>query len=89
MVAVVVEVGANGRIAKARIVVGACSEVAQRILAAEARLVGQVATPELATTIAPADLAGLRPIDDVRAPASYRRDAALVLVRRAVAEVLA
>ena len=35
------------------------------------------------------DLAGLSPIDDVRATAAYRRDAALTLVRRAVAQVLA
>jgi len=30
------------------------------------------------------DLAGLSPIDDVRATADYRRDAALTLLRRAI-----
>ena len=37
----------------------------------------------------PATSPGCRPIDDVRGTAAYRRDAALTLVRRAVAEVTA
>lgn len=89
MVAVVVELDDDGRVAVARIVVGACSEVPQRIVAAEARLVGRVAEPALAAKIVAADLAGLAPIDDVRGTAAYRQVAALTLVRRAVAEVLA
>jgi CO/xanthine dehydrogenase FAD-binding subunit len=89
MVAVVVELDDDGRVAVARIVVGACSEVPQRIGAAEARLVGQLAEPALAAEIVAADLAGLAPIDDVRGTAAYRQAAALTLVRRAVAEVLA
>jgi CO/xanthine dehydrogenase FAD-binding subunit len=89
MVAVVVDVDAGGDITTARIVVGACSEVPQRIGAAEARLVGRPADPGLAATIAPDDLAALTPIDDVRGTAAYRRSAAFTLVRRAVAEVLA
>lgn len=87
-VAAVLDVGAGGRVTTARIVVGACSEVPMRLEAAEARLVGQVASPSLASSIATADLAGLSPIDDVRATAAYRRDAALILVRRAVADLL-
>jgi CO/xanthine dehydrogenase FAD-binding subunit len=89
MVAVVVELGDDGAISTARIVVGACSEVPKRIEAAETRLVGRAPTAALATEIAPGDLVGLIPIDDVRATAAYRRDAALTLVRRAVAQVLA
>jgi CO/xanthine dehydrogenase FAD-binding subunit len=89
MVAVVVELAPDGSIAAARIVVGACSEVASRLPRAEARLVGRPADPGLAATIAPDVLAGLAPIDDVRASAAYRREAALRLVRRSVAEVLA
>jgi CO/xanthine dehydrogenase FAD-binding subunit len=89
MVAAIVEVADDGRIATARIVVGACSEVPQRIVAAEARLVGRTPTPSLANEIEPADLAGLSPISDVRGTASYRREAALILVRRAVAGLLA
>ena len=89
MVAVVVDVGGDGRIATARIVVGACSEVPQRIGAAEARLIGRVPDADLAGDIVADDLAALTPIDDVRGSADYRRAAALTLVRRAVAEVLA
>ncbi len=87
MVAVVVELSDDGAISTARIVVGACSEVPQRIAPAEARLVGRVPGPGLADEITGADLAGLTPIDDVRASAAYRREAALTLVRRAVAQV--
>jgi CO/xanthine dehydrogenase FAD-binding subunit len=89
MVAVVVELDDDQRISVARVVVGACSEVPQRIVAAEDRLVGRIAAPALAREIEAADLAGLAPIDDARGTAVYRQAAALTLVRRAVAEVLA
>ncbi|HEV8282455.1 MAG TPA: FAD binding domain-containing protein [Candidatus Limnocylindrales bacterium] len=88
-VACVLDLDRDGRIATVRIVVGACSEVAQRIGAAEARLVGQRPRPELAGEIVPEDLAALTPIDDVRGTADYRRGAALTLVRRAVTELVA
>jgi CO/xanthine dehydrogenase FAD-binding subunit len=86
--AAVIDVDGDGRVASARIVVGACSEVPMRIGAAEARLVGQVASPSLADAIEPGDVASLTPIDDVRGPATYRRDVALTLIRRAVSELL-
>jgi CO/xanthine dehydrogenase FAD-binding subunit len=89
MVAVVVELDDDQRISVARVVVGACSEVPQRIGAAEGRLIGRTAAPALAEEIEAADLAGLAPIDDVRGTAVYRQAAALTLVRRAAAEVLA
>jgi CO/xanthine dehydrogenase FAD-binding subunit len=89
MVAAVIDVGSDGRIAVARITVGACSEVPQRIEAAEERLIGRVPSPSLAAEILGSDLAALSPIDDVRATAGYRREAALTLVRRAVAELFA
>jgi CO/xanthine dehydrogenase FAD-binding subunit len=85
----VIELDDDRGVSVARIVVGACSEVPQRIVAAEARLVGQLAEPALAAEIGAADLARLAPIDDVRGTAAYRQAAALTLVRRAVAEVLA
>jgi CO/xanthine dehydrogenase FAD-binding subunit len=88
-VAAVIDVGVDGRVASARIVVGACSEVPIRIEAAEAPLLGQVPSPSLADAIEADELAGLSPIDDVRGTAAYRRDAALTLVRRAVGELLA
>ena len=88
-VAAVIDVAPDGRVASARIVVGACSEVPARVEPAEARLAGRSASPSLAESIEAVDLAGLAPIDDVRGTAAYRRDVALTLVRRAVRELLA
>jgi N-methylhydantoinase B len=84
-VAANVATDAAGAITSVRIAVGACSAAPQRLPALEARLVGVAATPALADAVTADDLAGLAPIDDVRASAAYRRDAALVLVRRALA----
>jgi CO/xanthine dehydrogenase FAD-binding subunit len=81
MVAGVIEV-AGGRVAAARLAVGACSAVAQRLPALEAALAGRQADATLAEVPAEAHLAHLTPIDDVRGSAAYRRDAALTLVRR-------
>lgn len=86
MVAGLLEVK-DGRVAAARIAVGACSAVAQRLPALEAALVGQTAGPGLAGLAAEEHLAGLAPIDDIRADAGYRQDAALVLVKRCLAEL--
>ena len=89
MVAAVVEVGTDERIARARIAVGACSEVAQRLAALEAELVGRPASASTAGIVAPGHLTRLSPIDDVRGTAVYRREAAVVLVRRALERALA
>jgi N-methylhydantoinase B len=83
MVATVLEADGAGRIARARVAVGACSEVAQRLGSLEAELAG-LPLAEAAAAVQPEHLAGLSPIDDVRGTAAYRRDAALVLVRRAL-----
>ena len=83
--AAVIATDAAGTITSVRIAVGACSAAPQRLPALEARLVGRAATPALADSVTADDLAALAPIDDVRASAAYRRDAALVLVRRALA----
>jgi CO/xanthine dehydrogenase FAD-binding subunit len=87
MVAMVAEIDPDGRVTATRIVVGACSEVPQRVPAAEARLLGRVPSQDVANEVTRGDLAGLSPIDDVRAPAAYRREAAAVLVRRAIASL--
>ena len=84
-VAVVVATDGAGLIASARIAVGACSAAPQRLTGLEARLLGEESRPALAEAVTVADLAALSPIDDVRASAAYRRHAALVLVRRALA----
>ena len=89
MVAAIVETDGDGRIAKARIAVGACSAVARRMLDAEAALIGAPAHAGAGMRIADKHLLGLTPIDDVRATAAYRRDAALTLIRRAVEACIA
>jgi CO/xanthine dehydrogenase FAD-binding subunit len=89
MVAVAVEIAADGTIARARVAVGACSEVAQRLPALEAALAGAPATAPSALIASPEHLIGLSPIDDVRGTAAYRREAAVELVRRALHRVLA
>jgi CO/xanthine dehydrogenase FAD-binding subunit len=73
----------DGLIADTRIAVGACSAVAQRLTALEADLRGKPVT-EIADIVEARHLAALAPIDDVRATAAYRQDAALTLVRRAL-----
>lgn len=89
MVAAVVEVDGDGRIARARVAIGACSEVAQRLTALEQELVGQPATAaSIRGVLRPEHVASLRPIDDVRGTAAYRRDAALTTVRRALEAAL-
>jgi CO/xanthine dehydrogenase FAD-binding subunit len=87
-VAALVATDAERRITALRIAVGACSAAPQRLAALEARLTGELAGPALAESVSPADLAPLAPIDDVRASAAYRREAALILVRRALAGLL-
>jgi CO/xanthine dehydrogenase FAD-binding subunit len=82
MVAVVAEMEPGGRIAAARVAVGACSPVAQRLPVLEAALASRHPAPALVT---PDCLAPLSPIDDMRGTASFRLDAALELLRRAVA----
>jgi len=83
MVAAVIELGGNGLISDARIAVGACSEVAQRLPDLERVLVGR--DPRTATELVQADhFEGLSPITDVRASAEYREAAAIEMVRRVV-----
>ncbi|MCD1619942.1 FAD binding domain-containing protein [Salipiger marinus] len=78
MVGVVVD-WQQGRIAAARVAVGACSPVAVRLGALEAALVGQRAA-DLRAVVVAAPLPELAPIDDVRASADYRRDAVRPLI---------
>jgi CO/xanthine dehydrogenase FAD-binding subunit len=72
----------GGRVARARVAVGACSAVAQRLPALEAALAGAPVDSSLGTQVAPDHLAPLAPIDDVRGTADYRNDVALTLLRR-------
>ena len=83
MAAATLEIDGN-KVAVARIAVGACSAVAQRLPALEAALVG-APLESLATRVEAAQLAPLAPIDDVRGSAGYRRDAVVTLLRRLLA----
>jgi CO/xanthine dehydrogenase FAD-binding subunit len=78
MVSGVFDVNATTRVVRgARIAVGACSAVAQRLPRLEARLRGTIVGDVMPEA---ADMAHLTPIDDVRASGDYRRAAALQLV---------
>ena len=73
---------ADGRIVSARVAVGACSAVAQRLPALEAALAGAALDAGLGSKVEPGHLAPLAPIDDVRGSAGYRTDASLTVLRR-------
>ncbi len=81
MVALVLETDASHRVTHAAIAVGACGPVATRLPLLEAALLGHHPAADL---VQPGHLAPLRPIDDLRAPAAYRRQATLELLRRAL-----
>jgi CO/xanthine dehydrogenase FAD-binding subunit len=87
MVAAVVETDAQGAITRCGVAVGACSAVAQRLPALEAALAGRRLAPGIGAVVSSAQLAPLAPIDDVRAPAAYRGDAAATLVARALEQL--
>ncbi|HWA47802.1 MAG TPA: FAD binding domain-containing protein [Dongiaceae bacterium] len=77
----------DGRIAAARIAIGACSPVAQRLPKLEAALRGQRPNADLAAIATSEHVADLAPIDDVRASADYRAEAALTVLRRLLVEL--
>ena len=87
MVSAVLEKAADGTVERLRIAVGSCSEVAKRLAALEADLAGKPADASLAGLVTKDHVAPLSPIGDVRGSAEYRSDAALTLVRRAIAEL--
>jgi CO/xanthine dehydrogenase FAD-binding subunit len=89
MVGATLEVEPDGRIARAGIAIGACAPVARRLPEAERALAGATCGPGLGARVRPEHLAGLAPIDDVRASAGYRSDVALTLVRRTLDEMAA
>ena len=82
MVAAVVKTDNAGRVTDARIAVGSCSAVARRLTLLERALVGVPARHGFGATTLAEHLAQLSPINDVRATATYRNDAALTLVGR-------
>ncbi|MCX7288890.1 MAG: FAD binding domain-containing protein [Rhodobacterales bacterium] len=79
----------QGRVTEVAVAVGSCSAVAQRLPAVEAALTGGPVTDAVRMVRAADVMSALSPIDDVRATAAYRGEAAVELVRRAVAGALA
>ena len=63
---------------------GAASAVPMRLAALEAELRGERLDLSILERVTPPLLSTLAPLDDVRASAKYRRDAARILVRRAL-----
>jgi CO/xanthine dehydrogenase FAD-binding subunit len=86
MVAVVIQKDASGHVADARVAVGSCSVVAQRLTDLEHALMGAPVWIGLGSLATADHIKDLSPIDDVRATAVYRGDAALRLVQRALDE---
>lgn len=74
----------NGRIREALVCVGSCSPKALRLVELEQALAGQPLNARVSELVTPAHLSPLRPIDDVRATAAYRLDAAETLLKRAL-----
>jgi CO/xanthine dehydrogenase FAD-binding subunit len=70
----------GGPISHARVAVGAASAVARRLEALEVALTGFPADRRPSAMLEPIHLAPLSPIDDLRASAAYRLDAALSLI---------
>ena len=87
MVAASIAVDQAGNIARCGLAIGACSATAKRLSTLEASLVGMRAV-DAAASVTPEHLADLTPIDDVRGTGTYRRDAALTLLRRAIAQTV-
>ena len=81
MTAAVIKCDAQGAITHARVAVGACSPVAQRLTQIEADLIGMKPSEVEITT---AQLSILSPIDDVRGSAGYRLDIVREQCRRAI-----
>ena len=76
----------GSRVAGARVAVGACSAVAQRLPLYEAALVGAMA--DHLPPVTPAHLTALAPIDDIRGSAVYRLGVAATLTDRLIKSLI-
>jgi CO/xanthine dehydrogenase FAD-binding subunit len=73
----------GGRVGSARLAVGACAPVARRLRGLEAALKGRALDGGLGEALEDTHLDEvLAPIDDIRATAAYRREAAATLIQR-------
>jgi carbon-monoxide dehydrogenase medium subunit len=74
----------DGRIAEARLVVGAVSPTPVRVRQAEELAQGQQPSEELFRAMGAAASEAVDPIEDIRGPAEYKRQVVAVLARRAL-----
>ncbi|PSL55835.1 carbon-monoxide dehydrogenase medium subunit [Saccharothrix carnea] len=75
-------------VTEARIAVAGAAPTPIRAHAAEELLRGQALTPEVLAGVADAAADATDPVDDVHAPAAYRRDMTAVLTRRALRQAV-
>jgi CO/xanthine dehydrogenase FAD-binding subunit len=73
-------------IMEARVALGSCGPRALRLRSLEDKLRGAPAAPGIADLVNESHFAEISPIDDVRASAGYRLDAALMLVQDCLEE---
>jgi aerobic carbon-monoxide dehydrogenase medium subunit len=75
---------ASGRVVDCRIALTAVAPTVVRATEAEQALIGQEPTDQIMRRVGEAAATAARPIDDVRAPATYRLETIAVITRRAV-----
>ncbi len=88
MVAANLLVDSEHRIREASICVGSCSPAAMRLTELERSLARVHADSSLLELVTADHFSQLSPIDDIRATATYRQDAAQTLVRRALLDCM-
>lgn len=81
MAAAAIRTDGDGRIAQARISVGSCSAVASRLPVLEEALKGVSLDRDITACVDDYQFAHLQPIDDVRASAGYRKQAARIVLK--------
>lgn len=86
MVAAVITVE-NGKIQTAKVAVGAASPVAQRLATLEAALIGQ-SPASACDLVQPEQFTHLSPITDIRGSDTYRKEALISAIRRALTQAL-
>ena len=86
MVAANLLLDTDRHIREASICVGSCSAKAIRLTALEKTLAGVPADAGMVQLLNAANFSGLSPLDDIRATAVYRQEAAQILVGRALTE---
>jgi CO/xanthine dehydrogenase FAD-binding subunit len=82
--AAAVRLGEGGQVDECRIALTAVAPTIIRATVAEDALRGHEPTAEVLQRVGQAALVHAKPIDDVRAPASYRREMTAVMTRRAI-----